>query len=379
MYYVLKCFYLSPMKRHWGFFLAFSVCFFVHKGYSQLISVGDSSKGLVSIGAYVDGYYTYYTGDAKLGNRPYAVSHSRDNEFNVNVACLDVNYLSKHARGRFMPAFGTYMAANYAAEPAGLQNIMEAWAGLKLSPKREIWLDMGIFGSPIMYESPLAGQNLLLTRSLGAEYSPYYLSGARLSIPLNPKYTLKLYVVNGWQQIADVNTDKSAMAQLEIRTSKQWLVNINLWAGNEANLGTSVLRTRYFADFYAKYAPHGSRIEASASSYYGVQKTKIGGLEEVNWFQANVALKYAITKAYSIAARAEYFSDPESIIVQTITNDDSFYCRGLSLCFGYQLSPKAQFRIEGRNYSSYGAVFLDKNNNPVKNTALVAGSISLEF
>lgn len=367
------------MKSSWGIFFASFCCLYGHMGFTQVVSIGDSSKGLVSIGGYIDGYYAYYSGQPASGDRPYAVSHSRHNEFAVNVACLDINYLSRYARGRFMPAMGTYMVANYAAEPTGLRNIMEAWAGLKLSKNREIWLDMGIFGSPIMYESPLAGQNLLLTRSLGAEYSPYYLSGARFSAALSPKYVLKLYLVNGWQQIADVNTDKSVMAQLEIRTSKQWLLNVNLWAGNEANLGSNVLRARYFADFYAKYSLQGSRLEASAGSYYGIQKIKVNGLQELNWFQVNVAVRYKIAKTISIAARTEYFSDPEHIIVQPITNERSFYCRSLSFCAGYQLSPSAQFRVEARNYVSKDAVFLNQKDEPVNNAVLLTGSISVEF
>jgi len=42
------------------------------------------------------------------------------------------------------------------------------------------------------------------TRSLVADYTPYYLSGAKLTWQATPKLTSQLHLVNGWQNIRTI-------------------------------------------------------------------------------------------------------------------------------------------------------------------------------
>ena len=61
----------------------------------------DSTGSKVTIGAMVDAYYGYDFNKPADGNRPYAVSMNRHNEFNINMAYLDLSYSSPRVRGRF--------------------------------------------------------------------------------------------------------------------------------------------------------------------------------------------------------------------------------------------------------------------------------------
>src|SRR5450631_3101999 len=90
----------------------------------------DSTKketSSLAFSGYVEAYYGYDFNKPKDGNRPFFVySHNRHNEFNVNLAFLKASYSTDRVRANFAIGAGTYMNANYAAEPGVLKNIMEA-------------------------------------------------------------------------------------------------------------------------------------------------------------------------------------------------------------------------------------------------------------
>lgn len=59
------------------------------------------------------------------------------------------------------------------------------------------WLDAGIYPSHIGLESAVGKDNRTLTRSLAAENSPYYESGARITyVTPNNAWTLCAHVLN---------------------------------------------------------------------------------------------------------------------------------------------------------------------------------------
>ena len=166
-------------------------------------------QGKVTVEGYIDTYYAYDFNKPASGNRPYSVSMARHNEFTINLAYVSVKYSSSRLRGKFVPGFGTYMNANYTNESSSLRNIVEASAGVKLWKNKNVWLDVGVFGSPYTNESAISKDHLAYTRSFAPEYVPYYLSGVKLSVPLSAKLNAYFYLLNGWQQIQDVNNNKS--------------------------------------------------------------------------------------------------------------------------------------------------------------------------
>src|SRR6266540_1703539 len=102
-------------------------------------------KGQLNISGYVESYYSYDFTKPADNNRPaFIYSHNRSNEFNINLAYVKANYTAERIRANIAVAVGTYMNANYAAEPGVLKNIFEANVGYKLSNKKNLWLDMGI-------------------------------------------------------------------------------------------------------------------------------------------------------------------------------------------------------------------------------------------
>ncbi len=333
-----------------------------------------SLKGKVTFEGYLDVYYAYDFNKPASGDRPYFVSMARHNEFTINLAFISIKYSSSRLRAKVTPGFGTYMNANYATEPSGLRNILEASAGVKLWRNKNIWMDVGVFGAPYTNEGPISKDQLTYTRSFSAEYSPYYLSGIKLSAPLSQKLYASLYLINGWQQIQDVNSKKSLGTQLEYRQSNQLSVYWNTYFGDERSALYPEYRTRLFTDLYFVYSK--DKWSASGCYYIGVQKRT--DLAEGVWWQVNMIGRYNLLDDLSITGRLEYFNDPDQIVVTSITNSPAFSTFSGSFGANLRIADHMLIRAEYRTFFSSQPVY-QRAGEDVKNSNLLAGSVTLWF
>lgn len=332
------------------------------------------NKGKFTLSGYLDAYYVFDFNKPPSGDRPYFVSMARHNEVTINLAYLEFTYTSPHLRLNLTPGLGTYMNANYASEPGTLKNILEASAGINLWQTKNIWIDAGVFEAPYTNESAISKNQLAYTRSFSSEYTPYYLSGIKLTIPLSKKLNAYLFLINGWQQINDQNKSKSIGTQLEYQLSKFWQVNWNTYLGNEESTNHPEYRTRYFSDIY--FIHKKERWSATGCIYYGVQERN--NLSSASWWQANLISQYGVNNKISIVGRIEYFSDPDEVQVNPITNSSGFSSFSSSIGMNLKVTENALFRIEGRTFFSSKDVY-ERNNNPVKDSNLLATNLTVWF
>ncbi len=353
---------------------------------AQVVNTGMTTNydsletGKVSIGGYVDSYYGFDFSQPVNSERAYCVSSTRHNEINVNFAYIDVKYANDKVRGRIVPAFGTYMNVNYSAESGSLKNLIEANGGVCLSKKRNIWVDAGIIGSPYTNETIISKDHLMYSRSFGVEYVPYYLSGLKVSMPINKKLNSYLYVINGWQEIFDVNKSLALGTQIEYRPNNKILINWDTYIGNEQSLTSPSFRNRYFTDIYAIY-DNGKKISFTTCAYIGSQdfKDSLGVTSNKVWWHANFTGSYKLKKDISLSARIEYFSDPNSVQIHPITSAIGFSSYSGGICLNIKISNHALFRIEDRIYYSDQKVYLDKNLNESNSNNLLISSLVVWF
>lgn len=156
----------------------------------------------LTISGYAEAYYGYDLNKPADNNRHgFLYSHNRHNEFTINLAFLKASYTTERLRANLTIATGTYMNANYAAEPGVLKNVFEGNIGYKISKSKNLWFDIGILPSHIGFESAISKDCWTWTRSLVAENSPYFESGATLSYTTdNGKFTISALALNGWQE-----------------------------------------------------------------------------------------------------------------------------------------------------------------------------------
>lgn len=305
----------------------------------------DSTTGVAIGKVHLSGYLDTYVGfgPRTAGSIPYMVSSARIGEVNVNLAALDLRYQSDRVRARVMPGWGTYMDANYAP---GDPRLMEASAGFRLKTRREVWIDAGILGSPFTNESAISKDHLMYTRSLAAEYVPYYLSGIKLSYLPSARWNWYAYLVNGWQQVRDQVRGPALVLQSEFRPHANTLVNGNLYLGREANTRGQV-GIRAFADVYV-VRQIGTRWRTTADAYVGRQHT---GTEAHWWAQANLIAERRLSNSWRASGRLECLHDPHNVVVAYQRGYPGFRTAASSLGLAKQLD-HGLLRLESRLFYS---------------------------
>ena len=330
-------------------------------------------KGKVTIEGYIDAYYAYDFNEPSDKNRPYFVSMNRHNEATINLAYIDLKYTSSSVRARFVPGFGTYINANYAAEPGSLKNIVEASAGIRLSEKRNIWVDAGVLGSPFTNESAFSRDHLAYTRSFAPEYVPYYLTGVKVTVPVSAKVNTYLYLLNGWQQIVDQNESKSIATQVEVRPNENLLLNWDTYFGKESSASDTTVGMRYFSDVYMIFTK--GKWSVTSCFYIGQQKQAEG---DATWWQFNVIGRFNITEGLSVTGRFEYFEDTKSAQIVPITDVSGFETSSGSLGLNYKVADNVLLRLEGRTFFSDKKVY-SENGNPVNSSNMLTTNITVWF
>ena len=325
-------------------------------------TAGGEHLGKIVIGAYADVYANFSKTGQKL---PYMVSSSRNNETAVNLAMIDIRYQTDNIRARFVPAFGTYMNDNYANESGTLKNLLEASVGLRVSKKLNLWMDAGILGSPYTNENPVSKDQLMYSRSLSAENSPYYLSGFKLGLPLRKNISFYAYLINGWQRIQDNNQEPAFGTQLEWKPGKNHLINWNTYLGNEESAARPNDMMRYFTDLYW-IGRFGKHWDASACVYGGIQQYHLvlpvdsvfgppphARLRLHRWWNANAQLRYNAGEHYAFSGRVEWYNDPGEVFQKALGNQTGSYRTGsYSLCITRKIDKNALFRLEYRRFFS---------------------------
>lgn len=332
--------------------------------------------GHLGIGGYIDTYYSYNFRNPSDEYTPYLVNSSRQNSMSINLAYIDLRYRAKNLRARFVPGFGTYMNVNYANEPGTLKNIVEGNVGVRLSEKKNIWLDAGVFGSPYTNESAISKDHLMYTRSFAPEYVPYYLSGVKLSVPLAQRWNANFYLLNGWQVIDDDNSKKSIGTQIEYRPNDNMIFDWNTYIGDERNSSQPDYRTRWFSDLYW-IVKANAKWDFTSCVYIGNQQ--YDGRDNQVWWQVNGIARYTFTAKSSLSGRLEYFSDPGGVVAQSeVSEGAGFQSYSSGLCYNYKINSNALFRMEGRYFFSHDSVY-PGDNSIYKDSGLVVANLTAWF
>jgi hypothetical protein len=335
----------------------------------------------VSFGGFVDGYYAYDFGRPRNFDRAFTTQAARHDEFNVNLAYIEAKVIGPRVRGRLALQAGTSVQSNYAGEPAigtvsgpSLSRfIQEAVAGYQITPS--LWVDGGIFLSHIGMEGFISRDNLTYTRSLSADFTPYYESGVKLTWQTTPKLTALFTVVNGWQNISENNQDKAVGTRLDYARSSSTTFSYYNFIGNEVS--SSRLRIFNGVGFKSGLTP---TFTLQGNFDYGTQQKALSGSS--SWWSTGLLGKLQMTPVVGVSGRVERYQDPDQVIIATGT-PGGFKATTASL--GVDVSPigptRVLWRSELRGTWAGDPVFPDRSaatGTSTGNTLLVT-SLALTF
>lgn len=347
----------------------------------------------LTLTGYVEAYYTHdFTAPKTSQERPgFLYNHRRNREVNINLAFVKAAYTSDRVRGNLALQVGNYAQYNYAAEQELTKNIFEANAGVKLAKNRDLWLDAGLFASHIGFESAISKDCWTLTRSLLAENSPYYLSGAKLTYNSpNGKWTVLGMVTNGWQRVKKLDgySGPAVTTQVQYRPSANLTLNWSSFVGGDRP--DSLRQRRFFNNFYAIINPGGGPSQGRFGVILGFDigadrkpvvragsDVRVDGGGSYVWYSPVVIARYKTSDKSYLNGRVEYYTDPNGVLIATGT-PNGFQTFGYSLGYDYAILPNAIFRIEGKVYDSKDAIFEGKTSTSRTNTSLTT-SLAVSF
>lgn len=346
------------------------------------LSTETAKKGTITFSGFVDAYYAYDFHRPANKERPdFLYNHKRHNELNVNLALLKGTFSSDRARASLGLMAGTYPQYNLSHEQEQLRHIWEANAGIRLA--KGLWLDAGVFLSHIGFESAISTENFTLTRSLTAENTPYYLSGAKLSYtPEESPWAFTLVVANGWQNMRETenNTNKAVGTQVSYSPSERLTLNSSTFVSNE--YADWAPRWRYLHNFYTIYHLN-SRLGLIAGVDTGLETQPAG--KHQTWWTSTAILRYQVHTFWALAGRVEHYNDPSSIFINpayfttpSTEHTSGFRTTGYSLNLDYAPAKNVMWRLEGRLLESREAIFARDQGFSRHNTAITT-SVAVSF
>jgi hypothetical protein len=324
----------------------------------------------LTFSGYVEGYYSYDFNKPENNNRPaFLYNFNRHNEFTVNLALVRAVYSSERLRANLSLAAGTYMNANYASEPGVLKNIFEANTGYRLSKHKNLWFDIGVLPSHIGFEGAIGKDNWTMTRSMVAENTPYFESGAKLSYGTDSGiWSFAILALNGWQRITrpDGMSLVSWGSQLVYKPSARLTVNYSGFVGSDKP--DSARLWRYYNNLYA-IIQLSAKLGIIANIDYGLEQKTPGNSSLNSWYTPVFILRYTPVAKWAFAIRGEYFSDRNGVIIATGT-PNGFRTFGSSVNVDFRPLPDAVIRLEGRHFNSKDGIFKNQGGMIDHNTAL---------
>lgn len=294
----------------------------------------------------LSGTYDGYVGVSKKGmtSFPFMVSHAKIGTYEINLLELELRYTHKAWIAQFSPAIGSYMQNNYALEAPLRRYIYEGYLQYA-SGKNE--LAVGTFSSPYTQETPRGIDQLSASRSLAAEYVPYYVSGLRWTRSWSKQLKTQFFVTNGWQRLM-LSGARPSLGLLVQYEKKNWKYNWSHFYGDLAPSGKlspelALNRWRFFQEFNVGYTNNNWTFQSCV--YAGLQKHN--GVRPLKyWMQGNLQASYALNDHLGFNARTEVFFDPDQVVFSAASTPFS----SLSLGFMYRIGPALQFGQEFRYF-----------------------------
>jgi hypothetical protein len=323
---------------------------------------------------FIDTYWVGSSLNPPNIDRQYTTQAVRNNEFNVNLAYIDAKVETDQVHGRLAVQAGTSVQANYSGEPMIGTNsgpvlarmLQEAYAGYKIAA--DTWLDAGIMLSHIGLESFISRDNPVYTRSLVADYSPYYETGLRLTHAFDSKWSAQLLVLNGWQTISESNSQKSLGTQVTFQASDHLSFTYNTYFGNEITF-------RQFHDLIFKWQVNPTWA-ISGQGDIGFQ-TQANSNAVNRWSGFTLIAQHDFSKYQAISLRGERYEDGKNVLVAT-PNNLPFRAWGASIGYDRKLVSQLVWRSELRTLLADHKVFISRSGLKDSETLFVS-SLGFSF
>ena len=325
----------------------------------------------IEFSGLVDGYYMWAANEVDPQLRAFALGH---NSFSLNYAEVAIGKpVSETSRAGFQLDFGAGDTADVvnSFEPGGpdyLKHVQQAYVSYLVPAGQGLTVDFGKFVTPHGAELIESHTNYNYSRGLLFTLAiPFYHTGVRAVYPATDKVTLTGFLVNGWNNVIDNNSDKTDGVGVAIAPTDRLSISQTYMVGKE---GSSDDGVRHLYDALVTYTAT-DRLSILGNVDYG--QDEIGGAD-AQWYGVAVGLKYQLNDVWAVSPRYE------------LLKDDDGWATGLSqtvqevtLTADYQPAPGFLTRFEVRTDFSDEDYFTDSDGDVTSSQPTVIVSFTYSF
>ncbi|MGO9085535.1 MAG: outer membrane beta-barrel protein [Candidatus Sulfotelmatobacter sp.] len=310
------------------------------------------------------------------------------NEFSLNQASLILEHAPDVSAGRrwggrldlqFGQATDT-LQGNPSNEPRPeiYRNIFQAYGTYVAPIGKGLNIDFGKWGSSLGIEGNYTKDQFDYSRSLWFNFLPFYHMGVRASLPLNDRFSVNYWIVNGTNQVEATNGFKDELFGFTANPRKSVTWTMNYYLGQDhpdrtpsANCGPIPVqpglcftaidpapngRTHIFDSYVTWNAT--SKLTMALEGDYFIQRlwknAAPGESSAPSHVDGGAAyIQYHLTPKLTLAARAEYMSDREGLF-----SGLSQALKENTVTFDYKLTEGFLMRYEWRRDFSNQPSFL---------------------
>ena len=301
------------------------------------------SVGGIDFSGLVDGYYTLNFNHPASGNNGLYNFNTAANQFSLSMAKLTMSHSADPVGFQVDLGFGKAFDLINGIDSNGLRtkNIEQAFVSWKPKGKDSgFQMDFGKFVTSAGAEVIESHANWNYSRSILFAWAiPYYHMGFRAT-ETKGHFTGGFQLVNGWNEVEDVNSGKTMGFVGNVTSSKISWMN-NYYTGPE-NPGTNT-GWRNLYDTTVLFTPTG-KFNAYLNFDYGQNKGGTGKLESTaKWYGVAGAAKIQMNDHNAITPHIEWFKDRDGFSTGTAQSLKEF-----TLTYEYRWTQGLLARLEYR-------------------------------
>lgn len=320
------------------------------------------SAGPIKFSGLVDAYYSLNFNHPATRNNSIRNFDVKANQFSLSFAKLTMEHDADPVGFKFELGAGRAMDVFHATDPAGVEvvkHILQAYATVKPASWKGLQVDIGKFVTSAGAEVTEAHLNWNYSRSLLYANGPYYHFGLRSTMPLNENFTVGAQLINGWNNVEDNNSGKTAGLTAAVTTPMVNWFN-NYYFGNEKTDTMDGVKLhapglRHFYDTVLNLNPSG-RVSGLFNFDYGVDR--VPGALDNKFYGFSVATRVLANEYFGISPRYDWYKDRNGFITGTEQTLQEFTLTGdFRLKEGFNM--KLEYRRDWSNQP-----FFDRGNEP---------------
>ena len=339
------------------------VSLFSFSAAAQIFLNKDSS--LVFSG-YADAYYAYYTDSVGTANfQKFPTVSPRSNSFGLNIAMFNLKYNAEKVHATIGIHYGDIPLSTWSS---AYNFIQEAYAGVRLSKK--IWLDAGFFRTHTGAEGLMPKENITSSVTVATYNEPYYEAGMRLSIKPTDKFSLDLYVLNGYNIYEENNNKKSVGVLATYAFSDHFNIGYSDYFGDDAVSGSAVSKFRTFNNLFVNYEKNKWKIQLAADLITQKHSDTVS-IKTAQVADGFATVRYKACTKTSVYARGEFFKDDSGFLGGSFTDNKNkttgIKLWGITAGVEYRPTDQAYIRLEARKLQCNNAEEIFRWNGADKN------------